>query len=85
MALCKELEKYRLFFLEDPLPPEEKDHFRIIRNQSSVPLAMGELFNQVPLEIRASEGIDFAVEVGLHTQGFRAQHASLPIPTTIVS
>jgi mannonate dehydratase len=45
VALCKELEKYHLFFLEDPLPPEEKDHFRLIRQQSSVPLAMGELFN----------------------------------------
>jgi mannonate dehydratase len=43
--LCKELEKYHLFFLEDPLPPEEKDHFRLIRQHSSVPLAMGELFN----------------------------------------
>ncbi len=45
VALCKELEKYHLFFLEDPLPPEEKDHFRWIRQQSSVPIAMGELFN----------------------------------------
>ncbi len=45
VSLCKELEKYHLFFLEDPLPPEEKDHFRLIRQQSSVPLAMGELFN----------------------------------------
>jgi mannonate dehydratase len=43
--LCKELEKYHLFFLEDPLPPEEKDHFRLIRQQSSIPIAMGELFN----------------------------------------
>jgi len=43
--LCKELEKYRLFFLEDPLPPEENDHFRILRQQTSIPLAMGELFN----------------------------------------
>src|SRR3989441_8321685 len=43
--LCKELEKYRLFFLEDPLPPEENDHFRILRQQTSVPIAMGELFN----------------------------------------
>jgi mannonate dehydratase len=43
--LCKELEKYRLFFLEDPLPPEENDHFRLLRQQSSIPLAMGELFN----------------------------------------
>jgi mannonate dehydratase len=45
VSLCKELEKYHLFFLEDPLPPEEKDHFRLIRQQSSTPLAMGELFN----------------------------------------
>ncbi len=43
--LCKALEPYRLFFLEDPLPPEENDHFRLLRQQSSVPLAMGELFN----------------------------------------
>lgn len=43
--LCKELERYRLFFLEDPLPPEENDHFRLLRQQSSIPLAMGELFN----------------------------------------
>jgi mannonate dehydratase len=45
VSLCKELEKYHLFFLEDPLPPEEKDHFRLIRQQSSIPIAMGELFN----------------------------------------
>ncbi len=43
--LCKELERYRLFFLEDPLPPEENDHFRLLRQQTSIPIAMGELFN----------------------------------------
>jgi len=43
--LCKALEPYRLFFLEDPLPPEENDHFRVLRQQTSVPIAMGELFN----------------------------------------
>ncbi|MBA2646722.1 MAG: starvation-sensing protein RspA, partial [Pyrinomonadaceae bacterium] len=43
--LCRELEKYRLYFLEDPFPPEDNDHFRILRQQSSIPLAMGELFN----------------------------------------
>ena len=43
--LCKALEQYRLFFLEDPFPPEENDHFRLLRQQSSIPLAMGELFN----------------------------------------
>jgi mannonate dehydratase len=43
--LGKSLEPYRLFFLEDPLPPEDNDHFRLLRQQTSVPLAMGELFN----------------------------------------
>jgi mannonate dehydratase len=43
--LCKSLEPYRLFFLEDPFPPEENDHFRLLRQQTSIPLAMGELFN----------------------------------------
>ena len=43
--LAKSLEPYRLFFLEDPLPPEENDHFRLLRQQTSTPIAMGELFN----------------------------------------
>jgi mannonate dehydratase len=43
--LCKALEPYRLFFLEDPFPPEDNDHFRLLRQQSSIPIAMGELFN----------------------------------------
>jgi mannonate dehydratase len=43
--LCKALEPYRLFFLEDPVPPEDIDHFRLLRQQSSIPIAMGELFN----------------------------------------
>jgi mannonate dehydratase len=43
--LCKSLEPYRLFFLEDPLPPEDNDHFRLLRQQTTTPIAMGELFN----------------------------------------
>ncbi len=43
--LCKSLEPYRLFFLEDPFPPEDNDHFKLLRQQTSIPLAMGELFN----------------------------------------
>ena len=43
--LCKSLEPYHLFFLEDPFPPEDNDHFRLLRQQTSIPLAMGELFN----------------------------------------
>ena len=43
--LCKALEPYHLFFLEDPFPPEDNEHFRLLRQQTSIPIAMGELFN----------------------------------------
>lgn len=49
VRLAKELEPFRLFFLEDPLPPEQPEWFRMIRQQSATPIAMGELFNH-PLE-----------------------------------
>jgi mannonate dehydratase len=45
IRLCKELERYRPFFVEDPLAPEANGWFRQLRQQTSVPLAMGELFN----------------------------------------
>ncbi len=44
MVLAKALEPYNLFFLEDLLRPEHIDTFRLIRKQSSTPLAMGETF-----------------------------------------
>ena len=45
IKLCKDVEEYRPFFVEDPLPPEENDHFRLLRQQCATPIAMGELFN----------------------------------------
>lgn len=45
VRMCKECERFRLFFLEDPLSPEDIEWFRIIRQQCSTPIAMGELFN----------------------------------------
>jgi mannonate dehydratase len=45
--LAKELEPYHLFFLEDLLRPEHKESFRVIRQHSTTPLAMGELFNSL--------------------------------------
>ena len=45
VQLCKEAEKFRLFFVEDPLSPEDIAYFRQIRQNCATPLAMGELFN----------------------------------------
>ncbi|HLH73206.1 MAG TPA: enolase C-terminal domain-like protein [Chloroflexota bacterium] len=44
IALAKELEQYHLFFLEDPFSPEDIEYFRILRQQTAIPIAMGELF-----------------------------------------
>ena len=44
LELAKALEPYRLFWLEDPLAPEDVEWFQILRQQTSTPLAMGELF-----------------------------------------
>ena len=45
IRLLKELERYRPFFIEDPIAPEANDYFRQIRAATTVPIAMGELFN----------------------------------------
>ena len=45
VQFAKEVEKLHLFFLEDPLSPEDLGYFRQIRQNCSTPIAMGELFN----------------------------------------
>ncbi len=45
VQFAKDMEQFRLFFLEDALSPEDIDYFRQIRAHCTTPLAMGELFN----------------------------------------
>ena len=45
VQFAKEVEQFQLFFLEDPLSPEDIAYFRQIRQQCATPIAMGELFN----------------------------------------
>ncbi|HEV3140862.1 MAG TPA: D-mannonate dehydratase ManD [Vicinamibacterales bacterium] len=45
--LGKELEPYHLFWLEDPVPAELQAGFRIIRQHTTTPLAVGEVFDTI--------------------------------------
>lgn len=59
--LAKELEPFDLFFLEDPVPLEQVEWLKVLRQQTSIPIAQGELFNN-PAEWKsliANHLIDF--------------------------
>lgn len=45
VQFAKDVEQFRLFFLEDSVAPEDIGWFKHIRQQCATPLAMGELFN----------------------------------------
>jgi mannonate dehydratase len=45
--LIKKLEEFNPFFVEDPFSPENMDWFRQLRTSTTVPIAMGELFNNI--------------------------------------
>jgi len=45
--LGQSLEPYHLFWLEDTVPAEHQTSFRIIRDKTVTPLAVGEVFNSV--------------------------------------
>ena len=45
--LGKDLEPWRPFWLEDPTPAENQAAFRLIRQHTTTPLAVGEVFNTI--------------------------------------
>lgn len=45
--LGKDLEAYRPFWLEDAVPAENQANFRLIRQHTTTPLAVGEIFNSI--------------------------------------
>jgi mannonate dehydratase len=45
--MIKRLEEYNPFFIEDPFSPENMEWFKQLRATTSVPIAMGELFNNI--------------------------------------
>jgi len=69
--LSKELEQFRLFWLEDVCRPERADRFRLIRNASTTPLALGEVFHGIQeCQPYFEENlIDFIRIAAIHTGG----------------
>lgn len=45
--LGKDLEPYRPFWLEDAVPADNQASFRLIRQHTTTPLAVGEIFNSI--------------------------------------
>ncbi|WP_324699132.1 D-mannonate dehydratase ManD [Novosphingobium aerophilum] len=45
--LGKDLEPYRPFWLEDATPAENQEAFKLIRQHTTAPLAVGEIFNSI--------------------------------------
>ena len=44
---AKEVEPVRLFWLEDPTPAEDQNALKLLRQHSTVPIAIGEVFNSI--------------------------------------
>ncbi|WP_140986159.1 D-mannonate dehydratase ManD [Asticcacaulis tiandongensis] len=45
--LGKSLEPYKLFWMEDSTPAENQEAFKLIRQHTTTPLAVGEIFNTI--------------------------------------
>jgi mannonate dehydratase len=61
VRLLQSLEPYRLFFVEDVIPPDLYDRLPEVRTSSSTPLAVGEQLSSMPGAVRMVRelGVDF--------------------------
>ncbi|HEV8211747.1 MAG TPA: D-mannonate dehydratase ManD [Vicinamibacterales bacterium] len=69
--LGKSLEPYRLFWLEDPVPAEHQAAFRTIRQHTTTPIAVGEVFNTIydAAQLIEEELIDYIRMTVVHGGG----------------
>ncbi|KAB1066562.1 D-galactonate dehydratase family protein [Tamlana haliotis] len=74
VQLGKMLEPYRLKFLEDPVTYENTDGYQVIRNQTAMPLALGEKFNTIwdAKPFIENQTIDFVRTAATHGGGITA-------------
>jgi mannonate dehydratase len=81
VELCKELERYRPFYVEDALSPEDIGYFRLIHSQCSTPLALGEWFNvrtawHGPADV-SPVGHCAKITLDIHTRNFGIQEQTV--------
>src|SRR5258708_16713751 len=69
--LGKELEPYHLFWLEDPVPAELQQSFRLIRRHTTTPIAVGEVFNSIfdCQQLIQEQLIDYIPTAAVHPGG----------------
>ncbi|SHM06388.1 MULTISPECIES: D-mannonate dehydratase ManD [Sphingobium] len=69
--LGKDLEQYRPFWLEDATPAENHDAFKLIRQHTTTPLAVGEIFNSIHdcRELIQNQLIDYIRATVVHAGG----------------
>lgn len=69
--LGKELEPFHLFWLEDPTPAENQESFKLIRQHTTTPIAVGEVFNNIHdcRELIQNQLIDYVRTSVVHTGG----------------
>lgn len=69
--LGKEIESYKLFWLEDAVPAENQEAFRLIRQHTTTPLAVGEVFNSIHdcRELIQEQLIDYIRTTVVHAGG----------------
>jgi mannonate dehydratase len=67
----KDLEPYRLFWMEDPVPAENQESFKLIRQHTTTPLAVGEVFNSIHdcRELIQNQMIDYIRTTIVHAGG----------------
>jgi len=69
--LGKDLEPYRLFWMEDAVPAENQEAFTLIRQHTTTPLAVGEVFNSIHdcRELIQNQLIDYIRSTIVHAGG----------------
>jgi mannonate dehydratase len=72
--LGKELEPHHLFWMEDPVPAELQEGFKVIRQHTTTPIATGEVFNTIwdAQELIREQWIDYIRMTVTHAGGLTA-------------